>query len=329
MAEKSPRRVMLEQSLAEDPCDTFLRYGLAVQCLREGDVEEGRERLLAPDRRPPRRPDRGLPAARPVVPGVGRDERAVEIAPARGSPRPAPGATGTRRPRWKACSRSSAELTCDSRVGSASACQQLGTQLDASRSRSTLCRDQPRTDGAAMSAIFTFPNRILFGDGARSSLAAELARLGVHAPAGRDRPGARGGGRGRRGRRLARRAAVVFRDVQANPTEADVLAGLERLPRPTAATALIGLGGGSPIDAAKAIRLLATHPGRLADYDLTAGGPGPDHAEPAADGRHPDHGRHRQRGGPGRLDPAPPDRPQDHRRSARTCCRAWRSATPS
>ena len=47
MAEKSPRRLMLESSLAEDPADAFLRYGLAVQCLREGDVEEGRERLLA------------------------------------------------------------------------------------------------------------------------------------------------------------------------------------------------------------------------------------------------------------------------------------------
>jgi predicted Zn-dependent protease len=38
---------MLEQSLAEDPGDTFLRYGLAVQCLREGDLEEGRTRLRA------------------------------------------------------------------------------------------------------------------------------------------------------------------------------------------------------------------------------------------------------------------------------------------
>jgi thioredoxin-like negative regulator of GroEL len=47
MAEKSRRRLMLEQSLAEDPADTFLRYGLAVQCLREGDIEEGRTRLLA------------------------------------------------------------------------------------------------------------------------------------------------------------------------------------------------------------------------------------------------------------------------------------------
>jgi len=36
---------MLESSLAEDPADTFLRYGLAVQCLRDGDVEEGRRQL--------------------------------------------------------------------------------------------------------------------------------------------------------------------------------------------------------------------------------------------------------------------------------------------
>jgi predicted Zn-dependent protease len=45
MPEKSPRRLMLERSLAEDPHDAFLRYGLAMQCLREGDVEEGRQRL--------------------------------------------------------------------------------------------------------------------------------------------------------------------------------------------------------------------------------------------------------------------------------------------
>lgn len=46
MAEKSPRRLKLEGSLAEDPADTFLRYGLALQCLRDGDTTEGRERLI-------------------------------------------------------------------------------------------------------------------------------------------------------------------------------------------------------------------------------------------------------------------------------------------
>src|SRR5262249_17985575 len=45
MAEKSRRRLVLEQSLAEDPTDTFLRYGLALQCLRDGERDEGRERL--------------------------------------------------------------------------------------------------------------------------------------------------------------------------------------------------------------------------------------------------------------------------------------------
>lgn len=47
MTEKSSRRRALEASLAQDPADTFLRYGVALQCLREGDTEEGRERLLA------------------------------------------------------------------------------------------------------------------------------------------------------------------------------------------------------------------------------------------------------------------------------------------
>jgi hypothetical protein len=47
MAEKSKRRLMLEASLAEDPGDAFLRYGLALQCLREGEIAEGRERLIA------------------------------------------------------------------------------------------------------------------------------------------------------------------------------------------------------------------------------------------------------------------------------------------
>ncbi|WP_152050587.1 tetratricopeptide repeat protein [Tautonia marina] len=44
---KSARRLALEESLAADPTDTFLRYGLAMQCLREGDLDEGRSRLEA------------------------------------------------------------------------------------------------------------------------------------------------------------------------------------------------------------------------------------------------------------------------------------------
>jgi 4-hydroxybutyrate dehydrogenase len=67
------------------------------------------------------------------------------------------------------------------------------------------------------------------------------------------------------------RPAFLYSDIQSNPTEDDVMAGLDRY-RNENCDGLIAIGGGSAIDAAKAIRLLVTHPGRLADYDLTRGG---------------------------------------------------------
>jgi alcohol dehydrogenase class IV len=121
-----------------------------------------------------------------------------------------------------------------------------------------------------MPSIFTFPNRIVFGEGARMSLAQELAALGISRPLIVSDPGLMASGL------VAEVAgslhgAVVYSGVHANPTEDDVLAGLDRY-HAQRCDGLVGLGGGSPIDAAKAIRLLVTHPGRLADYDLTTGG---------------------------------------------------------
>jgi 4-hydroxybutyrate dehydrogenase len=121
-----------------------------------------------------------------------------------------------------------------------------------------------------MPAIFTFPNRILFGEGTRSLLAEELARLGVRRPlVVSDR------GLAASGLVDAVISAVAdpraFTDVHANPNEADVLAGLQAY-REWECDGLVGLGGGSPIDAAKAIRLLVTHGGKLSDYDFTQGG---------------------------------------------------------
>lgn len=119
-------------------------------------------------------------------------------------------------------------------------------------------------------ALFTFPNRILFGEGARAVLHAELIKLAVKRPlvVTDSTLGASG---------LvsevtsALDAFVLFDQVQANPTELDVLAGIE-LYRARDCDSLIAVGGGSAIDAAKAVRLLTTHPGSLADYDLTTGG---------------------------------------------------------
>jgi alcohol dehydrogenase class IV len=123
-----------------------------------------------------------------------------------------------------------------------------------------------------MPAIFTFPNRIVFGAGARTQLAAELARLGVVRPLVVTDPGLEASGLSRTVMAAGGlERAVLYSRVQANPTEDDVLGGLDRY-RTEQCDGLVGLGGGSPIDAAKAIRLLVTHPGCLADYDLTTGG---------------------------------------------------------
>lgn len=127
----------------------------------------------------------------------------------------------------------------------------------------------PATPSPAV-ATFTFPNRILFGEGARHELSSELARLGVARPLVVTDPGLVALGLVER-ITAGLRGAVVFDGVQANPAEPDCLAGLARY-RERGCDGLVGLGGGSPIDAAKAIRLLATHAGRLADYDLTTGG---------------------------------------------------------
>ena len=110
---------------------------------------------------------------------------------------------------------------------------------------------------------FDFPTRIVFGDGARAELAGELARLGVARPLvvtdeGLVASGLVAGVLGD----LA--GAVVFAGIRPGPTDADVLGGLAEYRR-VGCDGLVGLGGGSPIAAAKAIRLLATPGDRLAD----------------------------------------------------------------
>jgi alcohol dehydrogenase class IV len=117
---------------------------------------------------------------------------------------------------------------------------------------------------------FTFPNRVLFGAGTRRSLHTEIDRLGIARPLIVSDPGVVSAGLTAEFADPLQTAAL-FQEVRANPTESDVLAGLDCY-RQHGCDGLIGLGGGSALDAAKAIRLLVTHPGRLADYDYTHGG---------------------------------------------------------
>lgn len=63
----------------------------------------------------------------------------------------------------------------------------------------------------------------------------------------------------------------VFSDTPTNPTEAAALAALA-VYRAQGCDGLVALGGGSPIDLAKAVALLATHEGPLARYAAILGG---------------------------------------------------------
>ncbi len=145
----------------------------------------------------------------------------------------------------------------------------VGSSAELSRS-SSQAHVSPDGLVAGTHALFTFPNRVIFGNGARAALAAELNRLRITRPLIVTDAGLVASGL------VAEvtasiKPAVLFQGVQGNPTEADVLTGLEQY-NTNRCDGLIGLGGGSSVDAAKAIRLLVTHPGRLADYDYTRGG---------------------------------------------------------
>ncbi|MFM1550446.1 MAG: iron-containing alcohol dehydrogenase, partial [Lentisphaeria bacterium] len=65
--------------------------------------------------------------------------------------------------------------------------------------------------------------------------------------------------------------AAMFADIPTNPTEQSVLAGLDAY-HENDCDGIIALGGGSPIDCAKAISLLVTHPKPLEQYALIRGG---------------------------------------------------------
>jgi 4-hydroxybutyrate dehydrogenase len=65
--------------------------------------------------------------------------------------------------------------------------------------------------------------------------------------------------------------AVVYSGVFPNPTEQNVFDGVAAY-QANGCDGIIGLGGGSPLDAAKAIRLKITHPLTLAEYDDLIGG---------------------------------------------------------
>lgn len=65
--------------------------------------------------------------------------------------------------------------------------------------------------------------------------------------------------------------SVIYDQVHPNPIEQDVIDGAVCYNHNNC-QAIIALGGGSPLDAAKAIRVLVNHPAPLSIYDLAKGG---------------------------------------------------------
>ena len=114
-------------------------------------------------------------------------------------------------------------------------------------------------------STFSFPTTIVFGAGSVDRLPDELKKRNVRRPLLVIDAGIQRTPVFERVRKLAP-DAVIFTGVDPNPIEQNVLDGAAAY-KQASCDGIIALGGGSPLDAAKAIRLLATHEGPLAGYD--------------------------------------------------------------
>lgn len=118
------------------------------------------------------------------------------------------------------------------------------------------------------SPTISYLTKVQFGAGALSDLAEVMANVGITRPlVVTDQPLVELGFVPR----LGLREPIVFADIQSNPTESSVVAGLE-VYRERGCDGFIALGGGSPIDAAKAMAILATHDIQLEDAAYIRGG---------------------------------------------------------
>lgn len=120
-------------------------------------------------------------------------------------------------------------------------------------------------------ALIAYVTRIQFDFGAVRLLPEELARLGVARPLIVTDAGVRDAGLVERATASLGTAPPVFDGTPSNPTEAAAEAALA-LYRAKACDGIVALGGGSAIDLAKAVGLLATHAGVLGDYVVKGGG---------------------------------------------------------
>jgi alcohol dehydrogenase class IV len=112
------------------------------------------------------------------------------------------------------------------------------------------------------------PAQALFGAGVRRQIGAEIKRLGASRALLVTDEFMLSSGPAEEFKGLIEAAGIscaVFADVQPDPTDVNVAAGLEAL-RAAEADVVVAFGGGSVLDAAKMITVLAANPGPLRAY---------------------------------------------------------------
>lgn len=123
-------------------------------------------------------------------------------------------------------------------------------------------------------SVMSFPTRMVVGPGALARLPEEMTALGVKTAFIVADQGIEDAGIVEQVEKTLERAGFrggVFLGISKNPTEEDVTLGV-RAYHEIEADVVIGLGGGAPMDVAKAVALKATHERPLADYDDLLGG---------------------------------------------------------
>jgi alcohol dehydrogenase class IV len=123
-------------------------------------------------------------------------------------------------------------------------------------------------DPRALRGNWSYPTTVRFGAGRIAELPDACAALGIARPLLITDPGLAGHALGERVLAIARAGLPValFADVRPNPTGADVAAGVEALRR-GGHDGVIALGGGSALDAAKAIAFMAAQERPIWDFE--------------------------------------------------------------
>jgi alcohol dehydrogenase class IV len=125
-----------------------------------------------------------------------------------------------------------------------------------------------------MTVVWNYPTRIVFGEHAAAQTPAEIKRLGGSRALIVTDPGVSAAGIAARLRNTLVQEQIeaeIFDELATNPTDAHALAAAEAF-KAARADVVVAVGGGSALDVGKLVRLCASHPGPLADYDDAKGG---------------------------------------------------------